>query len=462
MGQDTRDAAMKIPALLVATVANALAPFMGAAVTIALPSIGVELGANALILGWIQTAFFLAAAVSAVPFGRIADIYGMKRIFSYGIGLITVASFCCSLAPSAYWLIFFRVLQGIGTGMIFVTGLAIVTSVFPPEERGKAIGINIAATYASLSLAPVLGGTLTHYLGWRSVFWGTIPIGIFILLVVYRKLHGEWAESKGESFDLKGATYYGIALVLIMYGFSRLPGLLGALLLLLGIAAMVGFVKFEVRAATPLLNVRLFQDKTFAFSNLAALMNYSAIFMTAFMMSFYLQYIKGLDPQTAGLILITQPIVQTIFAPLAGRLSDRINPLKLASLGMALSAVGLFSFTFLAADTPITQIVSTLVLIGIGFGIFVSPNTNAIMGSVERRFYGVASAMVSTMRLLGQMLSMGLVLMVFAIRIGNAPITPATYPALQFSIDAVFSIGTALCVVGIFVSLAGGKNRQGG
>ena len=343
--------------------------------------------------------------------------------------------------------------------MIFVTGLAIVTSVFPPEERGKAIGITIAATYASLSLAPVFGGTLTHYLGWRSVFWGTIPIGIFILLIVYWKLRGEWAASKGESFDLKGAIFYSIALVLIMYGFSRLPGLLGALLLLLGIAAMVGFARFEARAETPLLNVRLFQNKTFAFSNLAALMNYSAVFMTAFMMSFYLQYIKGLDPQAAGLILITQPIVQTIFSPLAGRLSDRINPLKLAALGMALSAVGLFSFTFLAAGTPIYQIVGTLVLIGIGFGIFVSPNTNAIMGSVERRFYGVASAAVSTMRLLGQMLSMGLVLMVFAIRIGSAPITPANYPALQFSIDAVFSIGTALCIVGIFVSLAGGKQQ---
>jgi EmrB/QacA subfamily drug resistance transporter len=449
---------MKIPALLVATLANALAPFMGLAVSVALPSIGVELGANALILGWIQTSYLLAAAVFAVPFGRIADIYGMKRIFSYGILLITVASFCCALSLSAYWLIFFRVLQGIGAGMMFVTSLAILTSVFPPEERGKVIGINSAITYASLSLAPVLGGTMTHYLGWRSIFWSTIPIGIVILLGVL-KLRGEWAASKGESFELKGAVFYGIALVFIMYGFSRLNGLQGALLLLLGIAVMVGFVRFEARAETPLLNVHLFKNKTFAFSNLAALMNYSAVFMTGFMMSLYLQYIKGLDPQVTGLILITQPIGMTIFALVAGRLSDRINPLKLAALGMALSAVGLLRFTFLTADTPITQIVGTLFLIGSGFGIFVSPNTNAIMGSVERRFYGVASAAVSTMRLLGQILSMGLVLMVFAIQIGGAKIAPANYPALQFSIDTVFSIGTALCIVGIFVSLAGGSSR---
>jgi hypothetical protein len=160
------------------------------------------------------------------------------------------------------------------------------------------------------------------------------------------------SDCQAQGKDKGGGPFSSIALVLIRYGFSRLPALLGALLVLLGIAAMVGFVRFEARAETPLLNVRLFQSKTFAFSNLAALLNYSAVFMTAFMMSFYLQYIKRLDLQATRLILITQPIVQTIFSPLAGQLSDWINPLKLASLGMALSAVGLFSFAFLAADTP--------------------------------------------------------------------------------------------------------------
>jgi len=345
--------------------------------------------------------------------------------------------------------------------MIFVTSLAIVTSVFPPEQRGKAIGIVIATTYASISLAPVLGGTMTHYLGWRSLFWSTIPLGIVILFIVYGKLRGEWAASRGESFDLKGAVFYSAALVLIMYGFSLLPGLPGVGLILLGSAVMAGFLKFEARAETPLLNVRLFKNKTFAFSNLAALMNYSAVFMTTFMLSLYLQYIKGLDPQAAGMILFTQPLVMAIFAPIAGRLSDRIPSQKLASLGMGLSTVGLFAMTFLTAETPTALIVGGLGVIGMGLGVFSSPNTNAIMGSVERRFYGVAAAAVSTMRLLGQMLSMGLVLMVFAILIGSARIAPANYPALLGSIHTVFILCTGLCFVGIFVSLARGRDRQG-
>ncbi|MCL2669676.1 MAG: MFS transporter [Syntrophaceae bacterium] len=448
---------MKTAALIVALLSNALVPFLSASINIALPAIAKEFQASALVQGWIPTAFLLTAAVCSVPFGRIADIYGMKKNFSYGILLITVASLFGAFCPSAYWLILFRVLQGIGAGIVFVTSLAIVTSIYRPEERGKAIGMVVGATYASLSLAPVLGGAMTHYLGWRSLFWSVIPIGITILLLVYRKLHGEWAASRGETFDLRGAALYSIAIVLIMFGFSQLPKLPGAALILLGIAVLAGFVRFEAGAETPLLNVRLFQNKTFALSNLAALLNYSAVFMMAFIFSLYLQYIRGFDPHAAGMILVIQPIVQTIFAPIAGRLSDKIHAQKLASLGMALSALGLLSFAFLSAETPLYRIVGGFILMGIGFALFATPNMNAIMGAVERRFYGIASAMVTTMRLIGQMFSMGLVLMVFSILIGGTQITPATYPALQSSISIAFSIGTALCVIGTFISLARGK-----
>ncbi|OHE26792.1 MAG: MFS transporter [Syntrophus sp. RIFOXYC2_FULL_54_9] len=454
------DRSGRIPALLVATLANFLTPFMGSSVNLALPVIGAEFAADAIVLSWIPTAFLLAAAMVAVPFGRISDIYGMKRIFSYGVILFTAASFLSAISPSALSLIIFRAFQGMAGGIIFVTGLAIITSVYPPHERGRAIGINIATVYIALSLGPVLGGVMTQYLGWRSLFFAMIPLGITILTITWWKLDSEWAASRGEKFDLKGSLLYSICLVMLLYGFSRLPTLRGIALVGFGIVGFAGFVMFEARVESPLLNIRLFKNRTFAFSNLAAFINYSANFTVGFLLSLYLQFIKGLDPQSAGLILVAQPVVMAVFSPIAGRLSDRVPAQKLASLGMALCTTGLFILTFITAQTSTAVVSVGLVVVGMGFGFFSSPNTIAIMGSVEKRFYGVASAMVSTMRLLGQMLSMGLALMVFALMIGNVRITPVQYPALLNSIHTVFLICTVLCFLGIFVSLARGNHEK--
>jgi EmrB/QacA subfamily drug resistance transporter len=460
MAQDRTDRSMRTPALIVATLANFLTPFMGSSVNIALPAMGAEFAADAIELSWIPTSFLLAAAMVAVPFGRFADIHGMKRIFSYGIFFFTLASLLSALAPSVHWLIVFRILQGVAGGMIFVTGLAIITSVYPPQERGKAIGINIATVYVALSVGPVLGGLMTQYLGWRSLFFAMIPLGVAILAVTWWKLDGEWAAGRGERFDWKGSLFYSTVLVLLLYGFSILPGLEGMALVLLGVIGFAGFVRYELRLESPVLNLRLFRNRTFAFSNLAALINYSANFAVGFLLSLYLQYIKGLDAEAAGLILVVQPVVQAVFAPIAGRLSDRISAQKLASLGMALCTAGLFVLTFITARTGIAVVSGGLIVLGLGFGFFSSPNTSAIMGSVEKRFYGVAAAMVSTMRLLGQMFSMGLTLMVFALLIGNVPIAPAQYPALLTSIHTVFIICTALCFFGVFVSLGRGNHQK--
>jgi MFS family permease len=283
-----------------------------------------------------------------------------------------------------------------------------------------------------------------------------VPLCVIILTLTYWKLKDEWAECKGEKFDLTGSIMYSIVLVMVMYGFSLLPSITGISLVVVGIIGFIGFLIFEMRVESPVLNVGLFKNRTFAFSNLAALINYSATFAVTFLLSLYLQYIKALDPLSAGLILVAQPVMMAIFAPVAGRLSDKFVPQRIAAIGMALSTLGLAIFTLINNQTSIWFITIGLIILGIGFGLFSSPNTNAIMGSVERRFYGVASAMVSTMRLLGQTLSMGLALMVFAIFIGNVTITPQQYPALLSSIQAVFIVCTVMCFLGIFAAL----NRQ--
>lgn len=460
MHGDDHALSLRRTALAVSMVSSFLTPFMASGTNVAMPLIGREFGLSAVSLGWVLTAYTLAAAMFLVPFGRLADLVGRKRIFVLGIAVNIAGTLLCALAPSAVLLILGRGVQGVGGAMIFGTGVAILTSVYPPGERGRALGLNTAAVYTGLSLGPVAGGFLVHAWGWRAVFWATAPVAAFALALTLARLDGEWADARGEPFDRTGSAVFGAGLVALMYGFSRLPSALGIVLTAGGAAALAVFVRYELACAAPLLDLRLFRrNRIFAFSNLAAFFNYSATSAVAFLMSLYLQYLKGLPPHKAGLVLIAQPVVMAVASPFAGRLSDRVEPRVLASAGMALSAAGLVLFSLLGPDTGFGFIAASLALIGLGFGLFSSPNTNAVMGSVGRRHLGVASAALGTMRLTGQMMSAGTVLMIFALVMGRVPITPPVYPQFLRSVRLAFLFFAALCVAGVFASLARGDRE---
>jgi EmrB/QacA subfamily drug resistance transporter len=413
-------------------------------------------------LGWVATAYLLASAVFLVPFGRIADIHGRKKIFSLGLLIFTSASLAMVFSVSPAMIIFLRVVQGMGGALIFGTAVAILTSVTPPHERGKALGIYTTAVYLGLSMGPFVGGFLTSVFGWRSIFLVNVPVGILILVIIGRKLEGEWADARGESFDVSGALLYGLALVCVMYGFSRLPDTPGIVLVAAGTVFLAVFIWWEHRTPAPLLNLSLFlKNRVFAFSNLAALINYSATFSVTFFLSFYLQYIRGFSPAAAGTILVTQPVVQAIFSTYAGKISDRVEPGKIASMGMAMTACGLFLLTFISADTDIAYLIGTLVLLGLGFAFFSSPNTNAVMSSVPKPQYGVASGTLGTMRLVGQMLSMGIAMVIITVFIGRVMITPNVAAQLLTSIHVGFMIFAALCCCGIYFSFVRGTLREG-
>ncbi|MGD0535504.1 MAG: MFS transporter [Methanoregula sp.] len=446
--------------LLIAILAGFLTPFDGSAVNIALPTIGTAFHMDAIALSWVATAYLLASALFLVPFGKIADIYGRKKIFLWGICLFGAASLVMTLVATEQQMIAVRVIQGIGAAMIFGTAIAILTAVFPPGERGKALGLYITSVYLGLSLGPFFGGVLTDLFGWRSIFYINVPIAITAAILIRWKLRGEWAECIGEKFDLSGSLLYSIALISLMVGFSVLPDVTGGILVLAGIVLIGVFVWFEQRQAFPVLNMQLFfRSRIFAFSNIAALINYAATYAVAFLLSLDLQYTKGFSAEYAGIILITAPFFQMIVSPFAGKLSDRYDSQVLSSIGMGLTALGLFLFIFLNEMTPLWYILVVLMILGIGFGVFSSPNINAIMSAVEKRYYGVASGISSTMRLLGQMLSMGIAMMLFAIVIGQVEITPQYYPQFTTSLHWAFILFTVLCVIGIFASLARGKRR---
>ena len=287
-----------------------------------------------------------------------------------------------------------------------------------------------------------------------------VPLGLVIIASILWKLKGEWAEAKGDKFDLSGSIIYGLAIIALVYGLSLLPAMLGIWVILAGILGILIFIWWETKVANPVLQMALFRNNTvFALSNLAALFSYSATFAVAFLLSLYLQYIKGFSPQNAGLVLVSMPAVQALFSPLAGRLSDRIEPRIIASVGMGLTTIGLGLLIFLGQNTAIEFILVSLAILGFGFALFSSPNTNAIMSSVNKRYYGVASATLATMRQIGMTLSMGIAMLIFALFIGRVEITTEYYPSFLAGMKMAFVIFAALCFGGIFASLARGRLR---
>ncbi len=448
--------------LIVTTLSSFLTPFMGSAVNVALPAIAKELSMTALSLGWVATSFILAATITLLPLGRLADIYGRRTFFLYGALIFTVASSLCILAPTQFFLIAARALQGVGGAMIFSTGTAMLISAYPPEERGKIIGINTAAIYIGLTIGPFIGGLLTQHLGWRYIFLFTAIWGLIIILVVTSTIKEDRTETNGEGFDFTGSLIYGIALFTLIYGLSQLPSWNAGILILIGIVFLALFIYQQLKSRFPLVDIHLFlSNKVFAFSNLAALINYSATFAITFLLSLYLQHIKMLTPSHTGIILIAAPVVQAFLSPFAGKLSDRFEPQIISSIGMALTVTGLVQLIFISSETSIEYVLCCLVLLGIGFALFSSPNVNATMSSVEKKYYGVASATLGTMRLTGQMSSMGITMLIFAVIIGNHPISEANSFLLLKSAKVIFAILAVVCGGGIFASLARGKMHNG-
>lgn len=448
-------------ALVVLCTAAFLVPFMGSSLNLALPEIARDFKMDAITLTWMSTAYIIATAIFQIPASRIADIVGRRKIFEIGVAVFTICTFMCWFAPNEVTLLTLRALSGAGSAMMFGTNLAIISSLFPPEKRGKALGINSAVVYGAAAAGPFLGGIMTSYLGWHSIFFFSAGAGVLVFIMSRTFLKGDWVEARGQKFDGLGSILYGVGLAGLIYGFSSLPKTHGIVSLAVGVVSFTIFAFYELRHKYPVFNLRLFSgNKVFTLSSLAALINYAATSAIGFILSLYLQYIRGLDPSHAGMILISQAVVQSIVSLVVGELSHKFSPSKLATLGMAIIVVGILCLVFLSETTPYGLIIGILVMNGVGFGIFSSPNTNVIMGSVDKANYSAASATTGTVRLTGQAISMGIASLAISLHIGNRQIVPELYPQFMNSMRTTFIVFMVLCSIGIYAAAA--RNRAGG
>jgi EmrB/QacA subfamily drug resistance transporter len=441
----------------------AITAFMGtfliSSVNIALPAIEKSFGLNAIALSWVITAFLLAMAIFLLPVGRLGDLTGIRRMFKIGIILFTAASIACGLAPNGTWLIILRLFQGIGAALTSTTGPAILVAAFPPKFRGRVLGMSVAAVYLGLAFGPFAGGIITQYLGWRAIFFISSILGIITILIAFQFLGKDTIpKTKGKKINLSGSIFYMFGLIALVYGSSKIPETLGWLLMLAGIVFMTIFWQFERKSKLPVIDTKLFtKNRLFAFSNLAALINYSATFAIVFLLSLYLQKIQGLSPRDAGIILVAQPAIMAIFSPIFGSMSDQMQPRFLATAGMIMCTIGLILFAFLSATSPLWVIVILLVWMGFGFALFSSPNMNTIMSSVNKTQYGLASGSASTMRVLGQIVSMTVVTFSFAVIIGNQTIEHVSDPVFLSAMKWGFISFASISIFGIYFSYNRGK-----
>jgi EmrB/QacA subfamily drug resistance transporter len=439
-----------------------LTPFMGTAVSLAIPSIGMEFGGGAEALSWLVTVYLLSSAVLLLPMGRFADIFGRKKIYTVGIWLFTVFTILSGLSWSLSSMVFFRFCQGAACSLIFSTGIAMLTSVFPPEKRGYALGLTSAAVYTGLSLGPVLGGAMTHYLGWRSIFHLTAAVGALAGAVTAWNVRDEWADARGEVFDWSGSILYVAALAMFLYGLSALrDDAFGRYTFCSGVILLGAFWFVEAKRSSPILNVKVFsRNRAFVFANVASLLNYSATFATTFIMSIYFQIVLKIDPDVAGLILLSQPLMMVVISPFAGRLSDRVEPRLVSSCGMGISTVGFSACAFVTTATPVWLVAAVLAVIGVGFALFISPNTNSIMGAVDKSLYGVAASSLATMRLVGQAISMAVITLLLSIHAEAGASLQGSAYSIEASTRSGFMVFAGICAAGLLASVAAGKRKE--
>ncbi len=455
----------KVWILVIVAITSFMGTFLISSINIALPAIEKDFGLHAVMLSWVVTAFLLATAIFLLPVGKFADTIGVFKLFKIGITIFTIASTLCALTPSGFWLIVFRFIQGVGSAFTSTTGSAILVSSFLPKYRGRVIGFAISSTYLGLAFGPFFGGVVTQYIGWRALFWISTALGGFITILSFnifktKKDKTDISSEKKLKIDMIGTALYMLGLLGLVYGSSKIPKTIGWLLMGSGVTLLVMFWFWEKYQDEPIFDSKMFtKNRLFAFSNIAALINYSATYAIVFLLSLFLQKIFKFSPREAGSILLAQPIVMAIFSPIAGRLSDRIQPRYLATLGMVICSSGLLYFSFLTENTEIWIIVVVLIWMGFGFALFSSPNMNTIMSSVPKTQLGVASGTASTMRVFGQIVSMTIATLFFTIFFGDSSLENISnelfLKVTKWSFITFAIVGTA----GIYFSFARGDRE---
>lgn len=427
------------------------------AVNVAVPAMAQDLSANAILVTWVPSAFMLANAIFLLPAGRMADIHGRKKIFLTGMTIFSVSCVMAYLAPSIELLLVTRVLQGLGGAFAFATGLAILMSIFSTENRGTALGIAAATLYLGLSLGPVIGGWFTEHFGWRSVFLFPVVLGFISVTLTVFRLKGEWKNPAPNKVDWYGSLIFALWSSALYVGISLIPDRTSWVLIGSGITGAIYFYFQQLASPNPLIRFKqIMQNQVFSRSLLGNLCIYSSNYPFVFLFSLYLQFIQGMSPASAGKIMVLQPMMMAIVAPIAGRLSDEFEPRYIATTGCIVMACAFALLQTIDTGTSIPVICVGLITLGIGFGLFTTPNNTAALSAMDKERLGIGTALLNLARVSGNMIGTATVLLLVTLFIGHVKIEPPLYPALLMLIHVALGMSCVLTLCGAWFSYSRG------
>ena len=449
------NASARLSALIIVCIGSFLTPLALSAALVATPEIARDLKADAVLVSWIPAIFLLCNLITLLPSGRAADSYGRKRIYNWGSIIFLIASIGSGLSYTIEMLLFFRGLQGIGAAMFFGNGFAIISSVYRSGGRGAALGWVVSCVYLGMSAGPLFGGWVTEHFGWHFVFLAMVPFVLLAIIMTVVRLKGEWISDTPQKLDWFGVVILASWIITLFLGLTNLPDLFAILSLVVSGIILYWFVKRSDDMDAPLIKLRLvWENQRFSRLLLAATFIYAGSYGVQFLIGLYLQYNLGQSPSEAGQYLLVQAILMAVIAPVAGRLSDRYPSYLLATCGAASVVISFTAALFLNDHSSIWLVIMSLAFLGIGFGLFSTPNNSGAMGAVSEARQGIASALVNMARLLGQLFGTAMVTMLMSMYIGDAEIEPDYYDELLTVLHWTVMFSLSCAVIAMLASFS--------
>ncbi|MGC7870495.1 MFS transporter [Desulfosporosinus sp. SYSU MS00001] len=443
--------------LLTVSVGTFMSTLDSSIVNVALPTISTAFKTDLQTLQWVVTGYLLTISSLLPIFGRLADILGRKRIFSIGFIIFTVGSALCGLSTNVFMLIGFRVFQALGASMLMANSQAITVAAFSPHERGRALGLTGTTVALGSLTGPALGGLIVGLVGWEYIFYINVPIGIIGFIASQIILPDDKPTEEREPFDVSGAFLFSIGMVALLfainngedYGWYSAPILLG---IIAGFILLTSFFVIEQKVKAPMINLSLYKIKPFAIGNISGFLSFVATFCNTMLMPFVLQHSFNWSPEKIGLLMATFPVVMAIIAPTSGYLSDKIGPVFLTTGGLVITGMGLFFLATLTIKSPFWYIMIGTILMGLGSGMFQSPNNSSVMGAVPRHMLGTAGGLNALVRNVGMVVGTTLAVSVFDAR-QNRILTGLTKPTLVQQVSASLSAYHTVMIIGGVVAL---------